>query len=113
MSRSGMIALGALVLWSNTAMAQSTTSMRLNPTPDWPLTVGAVTLRCHEGYSITAQPDGGPLYAVNGTARGQRERRGWRDVREIWRDNPAIPGTKIPITPVLDAGLRLCERSRR
>ncbi|MDP1820676.1 MAG: DUF2511 domain-containing protein [Acidimicrobiales bacterium] len=50
----------------------------------------------------------GVTYALNGLARGSAEENGWREIDEIWRDNPDIPGTKVDIGPLIDRGLDLC-----
>lgn len=91
--------------------------------PDWPLTVDLVTLICiHLGMYpgdrvsqdavLVVSPDG-TKYAVNGTALDTKQ---WPPVNEIWadRDPAASPddwefGLKKDISPVLDAGLDLCE----
>ena len=68
----------------------------------WPFTVSSGTLKCDRDAVIFVV--GGRTYAVNGTAGS----RGFTDIAPIWRDNAAIPGTKIYIGVVLDPGLKLC-----
>lgn len=70
---------------------------------DWPLTVESGRLRCRPPWVITFHT-GDEAYAVNGMARS----RGYRDIRPIWRDNPDLPGTKIPITPLITRGRAYC-----
>lgn len=70
----------------------------------WPLTVESGTLHC-EGSAVTFVT-GGTTYAVNGTAVGQMERRGWKDIGAIWA--LAEQGLKKDISPLIDRGLALC-----
>jgi Protein of unknown function (DUF2511) len=77
---------------------------------DWPLTVSGGVLRCEEPSLVTFTTDNGTTYAVNGSARGFSEDRGWvDDISPIWRDDPAFSGLKISIGPLIDDGLALCE----
>jgi hypothetical protein len=75
------------------------------PSGTWPLTVRSGIVRC-EGASVIFKTNGTD-YAVNGTALSQYP--DMAPVRRIWRASREIPGTKINISPVLDAGLKLCE----
>lgn len=70
---------------------------------DWPLTVAAGVVSCRDG-AVTFRA-AGVTYAVNGTARMLH--RG-ADIVRIWRRNPAIPGSRIDISPIIDRGLELC-----
>lgn len=74
----------------------------------WPLTVDQGELRC-EGSAWVTFTSGDQVYAVNGSARGHAAKAGWLDVQSIWRSNPAAPGLKITITPLIDKGLTLCK----
>ena len=83
---------------------------------EWPLTVPRGTLNCmypvdgslsRPALLITVD---GTTYGINGTASGGHAARfGWQDIRQIWKDNPAIPGTKIPITALINRGAALCK----
>lgn len=81
---------------------------------DWPLTVDGGTLRCKFPDSERPQLHallievGEVSYALNGTAKAHASANGWRDVKEIWRDNPRIPGTKVAVTPLLNRASVLC-----
>jgi Protein of unknown function (DUF2511) len=72
--------------------------------PAWPLTVDQATVRCENGNAVVLDANG-TTYAVNGAAKTETD---YPDVQAIWRDNPALPGTKVDIGPVIDAGLKLC-----
>lgn len=80
----------------------------------WPLTVDGGTLRCKFPDSERPQVHallievGYETYALNGVAKTHAARNGWRDVREIWRDNPHIPGTKVPVSPLVSRAEVLC-----
>ncbi|MFE7316422.1 DUF2511 domain-containing protein [Streptomyces sp. NPDC057555] len=67
----------------------------------WPLTVDKGALQCHDGaVTVTA---GGTEYALNGTAKAK-----YADLGPVWKDNPKIPGTKVPVTALLERGQKLC-----
>jgi hypothetical protein len=74
---------------------------------EWPLTVSSGELGC-ERNAVTFRANG-ITYAINGPAMARGKYLGWRDIREIWKDNPAIPGTKINIGPMIEKGLLLCK----
>ncbi len=76
----------------------------------WPFTVTSGELYCigegngqQVGAVVFATED--ESYAVNGTAKAL----GYKPIDEIWRSNPAIPGTKINIGPVIQRGLQICK----
>ena len=70
---------------------------------DWPFTVSKGTLECKDDAVIFHA--NGSKYAVNGTA----QRLGALRINPIWKDNPAIPGTKISVGPLISRGLDLCK----
>ncbi len=74
---------------------------------DWPLTVDSGTLHCDGSGGtgkVTFEADG-KVYAVNGLAKQS----GLPEIDEIWKDDPGIPGGKLNIGELLQAGLDLCE----
>lgn len=80
----------------------------------WPLTVERGTLRCMypepgmsqvRAYLVVVD---GEFYALNGVARAHAAKMGWRSIDSIWRDNLAIPGTKVPVTPLAQRAAKLC-----
>ena len=77
----------------------------------WPLTVAGGALSCKPvgSLGIVTFTANGKTYAVNGTAMGQAKKNGWKEIDEIWKPNPTIPGTKIDMEPILDKGLSLCK----
>lgn len=64
---------------------------------DWPFTVSHGNLRMRRGAILFTS--GGVTYAVNGTARTRHPK--MPGIDPIWRDNPAVPGTKIPISALI------------
>lgn len=81
---------------------------------NWPLMVDAGTLSCEPApgspnLRLVTFTSGAKTYALNGTVSGQAAKRGWLQVKPIWRDNPAISGTKVSIGPLIDRGLTLCK----
>lgn len=77
----------------------------------WPLTVQNGTLNCTPlgTLGIVTFNSNGITYAVNGTARARARQNGWREIDEIWRDNPNPQyGPKIYIGPLVQKGLSLC-----
>ena len=74
---------------------------------DWPFSVGEGTVECRHGGEVVFVSNG-VTYSINGTADAFAQQRGYRDVRPIWLDNAAIPGTKISIAPIIRIGLEIC-----
>lgn len=70
---------------------------------NWPLTVPDGFVECKNGY-IALFHRGGMTWALNGSAKTF----GYPEIDPIWKDNPAIPGLKIAITPLLDLALKQC-----
>lgn len=102
----------ALSLAGLVAQAVPPTEIRISradmPT-DWPFTVESGVLACEHGLLIKFMTNG-RTYAINGSADDYSRVNGlkWRDAREIWRDNPSIPGTKIPLYSMISKGQKLC-----
>lgn len=83
---------------------------------DWPLLTDKGTLKCmYPVQGDTRKPallittNGELVYAINGTANAHAKAYGWQDIKPIWRDNHAIPGTKIPLTKLIERGHALCK----
>ena len=79
----------------------------------WPLTVQSGTLRCEPlstmpKVKLVTFTSNGKTYAVNGIARGHAKKHGWRQIDEIWKADPKVPGMKINIDLLIDRGLALC-----
>jgi len=47
----------------------------------------------------------GKVYALNGNASDSKKYRG---LFKIWKENPEIPGTRIPVGDIISRGLKLC-----
>lgn len=78
----------------------------------WPFTVESGTLRCELG-SVTFTT-GSKTYALNGTARDERAKRGWLEAEAILAEDPALVAigdggySKMSTQPLIDRGLTLC-----
>ncbi len=70
---------------------------------NWPFTVDSGRLECWRGPAAVFVTDG-TVYQLNGVAKQM----GHAPIDPIWRDNPAIPGTKISLGPVIQRALKLC-----
>jgi len=70
---------------------------------NWPFTVDRGRLECWRGPAAVFVADG-TVYQLNGVAKQM----GHAPIDPIWRDNPAIPGTKISLGPVIQRALKLC-----
>ena len=92
-----------LVMWLAACGGQEVS--RADYGSSWPLTVESATLFCAED-AVWVLIDG-DRYALNGWARTYKDLPALP--RSLWRDNPAIPGLKIDIGVLIDAGLALCD----
>ena len=98
------------------AIAASVQVSKIQFKERWPLTVNSGTISCDPVPPVPGMPNvqlvtftsNGRTYALNGIALGFAKRRGWLDIRAIWKDDPAIPGLKIDISPLINRGLALC-----
>lgn len=105
------------LLSAGVCLARSTPISKADMGAQWPLKVDAGVLDCTVvGQLSNGEPIGtvtftakGRTYAVNGIAKGHAKKHGWRDVDEIWKKDPANPGLKINIGPLISRGLALCE----
>lgn len=75
----------------------------------WPFTLAELHLQCLPGRAVVVMDvESGAMYAVNGHANAKARALALEPLEKIWRDNPAIPGTKVSIGPVIEQGLALC-----
>lgn len=78
---------------------------------EWPLTVKSGTLSCVGSGGVGKvwlRADDGTTYAINGLAVGEAKANGGHVVDEIWGE-PDKYGLRPDVTPIIDAGLALCE----
>jgi hypothetical protein len=54
---------------------------------------------------VTVTAPNGRTYSANGTAKAHTK---YSTLNPIWADDPDADGLKIDISPVIDAGLKLC-----
>jgi hypothetical protein len=80
----------------------------------WPFTVSEGVLTCRDSGVTAGATEmkevlftaDGITYALNGYAKG---RRSYQDVTAIWADDPAIPGAKKDIGPIINRALNSAE----
>jgi Protein of unknown function (DUF2511) len=72
---------------------------------EWPLSVEQGVVECRDGAAVLFHA-GGKTYPVNGTAKGWYKE--LPSIEEIWLENPSLPGTRINISPIIEAGRKLC-----
>lgn len=71
---------------------------------EWPLTVERGEVECMDGF-IAVFHQNAKTWALNGAA----QTRGYPEIDPIWRDNPAVPGTKINIGVLTELALQQCD----
>ena len=110
------IATGILYLLTSTAGAAATADISAQDLGTaWPLMIASGTLACRSDFSapmtqlLTITDQAGNTYPLNGAASSRARQRGWFALESIWKANPAIPGTKIPITPLIQRAQALCD----
>lgn len=72
----------------------------------WPLTIDEGIIDC-VNQSVIFKTNKN-TYAVNGTAKNRNE---YSDIMEIWKVDTSYhdPNVRMDISPLLDAGLKLCK----
>ncbi len=77
----------------------------------WPFHVETATLYCEGPRAIWAEV-GGQYYALNPLASVWVAERHpditFSDLETVWRDDPANPGAKSDLGPVMDRALAIC-----
>jgi len=68
----------------------------------WPFIVSEGLLECQGtgGSGFITFSAKGKIYAVNGWAKANIKKNGWRPLEEIWRDDPSLPGAKMDVGPI-------------
>jgi hypothetical protein len=76
----------------------------------WPFAVEEMHLSCLGGNAVVvADAETGVMYPLNGIASGKARSLALEPLDKVWRDNPAIPGTKVSVGPLIEQGLQLCK----
>lgn len=104
-----LVACGAALGTAHALPPTDATVSSTDMAGQWPLTVGSGVVGCERGIAIKFMA-GGKTYALNGSAMGYSKKMGfgWHPVAAIWRDNPDIPGTKVPLSALIAKGQSLC-----
>jgi hypothetical protein len=76
---------------------------------DWMLAIDEVSVSCAHYPAMVIYRVGSGVYAVNGLAQGMAERFAWKDIDEIWLDDPEGIAPKKSLTPLMDAITEMCE----
>lgn len=75
----------------------------------WPFVPEEMHLQCLPGRAVVVtDPETGRMYGVNGAANAKARQLGLDPLDQVWTENAAIPGTKVALGPVLEAGLAIC-----
>ncbi|WP_313222001.1 DUF2511 domain-containing protein [Stutzerimonas nitrititolerans] len=75
----------------------------------WPFVPEEMHLQCLPGNAVVVtDPETGRMYGLNGPANGKARQLGLESLNDVWRENTAIPGTKVSVGAVLDRGIDLC-----
>ena len=98
-------------MWFHSAFAGSANVTAKQFGDEWPFTVPSGILSCEgkSGLGAVVFTTNGKSYAVNGAARQKAKREGYKEISEIWKDNPQYPGSKVNIGPIIQKGLTLCK----
>jgi hypothetical protein len=71
----------------------------------WPFTVDEGYLDC-VGFKEVILRVGRKEYGLSGQAVGTEK---YLDVDAIWKEDPQMKGTKIPINPLVQKGMSICK----
>jgi len=107
-----LAALALLTMAANCRAMRGITISSQEYGDKWPYTIPDGLLECQTrivaGYvknDVTIRYNG-RIYAINGSARGNHN---FAPLAQIWKDNPAHPGSKIPDPGIIKRGLQLCD----
>lgn len=76
---------------------------------EWPFVPEEMHLQCLPGNAVVVtDPETGRMYGLNGPANAKARQLGLESLDDVWLENTAILGTKVPVGAVLDRGIDLC-----
>ncbi len=105
-----LISLASLIIigWIiSDSLSSGITVTRADHGDAWPFTVDRVVLDCDAlGYPI-ARPQG-PNASGTWALTGAAQAHGYPSIDPYWRDNPNAPGTKVPLTRMINLALEQC-----
>lgn len=73
---------------------------------EWPFTIDFGIIECRRYHAVVFRTEDHQVYALNGKAIAMKE---FKDVREIWKHDPNIPGSRASLSKLIQEGLNLCE----
>ncbi|WP_312958825.1 DUF2511 domain-containing protein [Stutzerimonas nitrititolerans] len=78
----------------------------------WPFVPEEMHLQCLPGNAVVVtDPETGRMYGLNGAASGKARQFGLDALDLVWAENDEIPGTKIGLGKVIEAGNKLCSQT--
>lgn len=105
------LALVIASLLSSTAMAAGPQLISAADYGDaWPFTVEEMHLSCLPGSAVVvADVESGVMYPLNGMAKNKARALALEPLDKVWRADPANPGAKVSLGPLIEQGLQLCK----
>ena len=70
----------------------------------WPFTISSGRVECRGNKEVVFVSKD-KVYALNGKASGSKK---YRNLFEVWRENYEFPGSRIPVTDMIQLGLQFC-----
>jgi len=75
----------------------------------WPFVPEEMHLQCLPGKAVVVtDPETGRMYGLNGPANGKARQLGLDPLEQVWAESSSIPGSRVNVGPVIEAGLKLC-----
>jgi hypothetical protein len=76
----------------------------------WPFVPQEMHLQCLPGNAVVVtDPETGRMYGVNGPSNGKARQLGLEPLNHVWAESPEIPGTRVGLGSVIEAGIKLCK----
>lgn len=75
----------------------------------WPFVPEEMHLQCLPGKAVVVtDPETGRMYGLNGPANGKARQLGLDPLEQVWAASSSIPGTRVSVGAVIEAGGKLC-----
>lgn len=76
---------------------------------DWPFMPEEMHLQCLPGNAVVVtDPETGRMYGLNGPANAKARQLGLDPLEQVWAESSSIPGTRVSVGAVIEAGAKLC-----
>lgn len=77
---------------------------------EWPFTTEEMHLQCLPGNAVVVtDPETGRMYGLNGPANAKARQLGLEPLNQIWAESSSVPGTRVSVGAVIEAGIKLCD----